>query len=157
VRAAIDLAGLPGLPGSLNGVRAKATRENWPCDVVDDRIVYPLSALPPKTRAHLLASQVPSKTEIVGLPLNTEHAQAWGQVSQAAVARVIKPVQMVWLARELRGTGLTKGQVAEALSESVPPRTLARWLKQIAGRPYFEWPVRLLDGYRLAVVPERLP
>lgn len=54
--AASELAGLPGMPTTERRVRARATKKGWPSRPRAGRgggREYPLSALPPETRAHL--------------------------------------------------------------------------------------------------------
>lgn len=56
-----ELAGLPGMPGTLKGVIQKADRESWPYQKRAGRgggREYPITALPVETREHLLERMV---------------------------------------------------------------------------------------------------
>jgi len=70
-----ELAGLPGLPGTLKGVLQKAERESWPPQKRAGRgggREYPLSALPAETRNYLLDRMVTSLPEkVCQLPVKT--------------------------------------------------------------------------------------
>ncbi|MBI2313542.1 MAG: transposase [Betaproteobacteria bacterium] len=66
--SAADLAGLPGLPTTERAIQLRAKRESWPSRPRAGRgggREYPLSALPPATRAHL-AAQLASEAAKAG-------------------------------------------------------------------------------------------
>lgn len=55
-----ELAGLPGLPGTVPGVRKVAVRLEWECRkrLASKAIEYPFTCLPPETQSALLAKAV---------------------------------------------------------------------------------------------------
>lgn len=55
-----ELAGLPGLPGSVPGIRKLAARLEWECRkrAASKAVEYPFACLPAETQAALMAKSV---------------------------------------------------------------------------------------------------
>jgi len=87
-----ELTGLPGVPQSVKGVHQKAERENWPSQKRSGKgggNEYPLSALPPETRDHLVnqaIAQLPEK--VCQFPQITQGAEVPALVEKT----VLQPV-----------------------------------------------------------------
>ncbi|MGO0632242.1 DNA-binding protein [Pseudomonas sp. SAR267] len=71
-----ELAGLPGLPGTVPGVRKMATRENWTSQKRSGSkaIEYAYSDLPAETQAAVLSQAIADVSEDAHLPSPVVHA-----------------------------------------------------------------------------------
>lgn len=160
---AAQLAGLPGMPGTVQGVMNKVTREGWDSRQREGRgggREYPLDALPAETRETLARRLI---TAAAAAPAAAAHdnsiTPADARAEQLAAEFEAKPEKRKKAAREalaivqqwaaLAAKGFTWRAAAPALAgqHSISTATLYRMWSAVKDQPRHLWLYFLVDGY----------
>jgi len=164
-----ELAGLPGLPGSVYGVHKKAARGAWasrPRATQGGGREYPLSCLPAETQAALAERELSKKSrgeeadrERVA-PSDAAPGSTPGPRAESLAAMFdAKPEGLKAKARarlaivqeyhQLLGRGFNRDQVVAAVTSAreVSEATLGRYLDLVAGKPEQLWLHELCPAY----------
>ncbi len=156
-----ELAGLPGMPGTVQGVHVRAKRDKWESRKRAARgggREYALSSLPPETQAALIKSETVASAPNVPLaptnnkPRSIDRESLWdayerrpsGQKEEAA--RRLRALQSVERLVE-NGIGRSKAVVETAGVFGESRATLYRWQKAVKGLDRSDWLAALVPSY----------
>ncbi|MCY1517755.1 Mu DNA-binding domain protein [compost metagenome] len=134
-----ELAGLPGVPGTVQGLNYRAKQEQWTCRARAGKgggREYAFVTLPPETQAALLAAQVNAEPAVVPAPVTAPApvvverdklpaSRLWVQLLAAEVARSNRT-------RAGARIGISRSAVSLALVNRYPSPSLVR---RVGGLP----------------------
>lgn len=163
--SAVELAGLPGMPGTERNARAKAERQGWTSRPRAGRgggKEYPFSALPPATQAALLLRDraAPINATCARVPKWTEAriASAWqryeavGQPLKDAAAQRLKALHAVE-GLERAGTprmdarAIVAAQMQRDGIKGASQQSIGRWQTDVRGAHRSDWLALLVPHY----------
>jgi putative transposase len=153
--AAADLAGVPGMPGTVFGVIKKSKREQWPSRPRAGRgggREYPLSCLPVETQA-ALAAQLVGTAANDDAPATDARAEALSAVfdskSDVVKAKARAALAAVREYHALRSRGFAHKAVVDAVTRehNLSAATLWRFTSAVKGEPEHTWLFVLCPGY----------
>lgn len=146
-----QLAGLPGMPRTSDGVRFKATNEKWDCRKKQSGkgLEYHINSLPEKTQAYLVQQHYGSPTEHESQHPAPSTSTVAGSIYQAASHRdkstAQDRLQIVDAMAALLGMGRTRTRALQTLAadNNTSARSIERWYDAVKDRPRTEWLDRL--------------
>lgn len=153
---ASDLIGLPGIPGTVQNINAKAKKENWQARKYQGRgggRQYHISALPAATQAALLkqfALQTkPSQQTIQKNYCPESHWSRYERAPKTMQTQANKRVEALHLYCSLADNGIAKSQAAQITAQEcgINRASLYRWLDRVKNVARDDWPAALISGY----------
>ena len=150
-----ELAGLPGLPDTVQAVNRRASRDGWECRPRLGRgggREYALASLPVETQTALLVRQAPPKKKRNSVVPALDRESLWDtyerkpQAQKNEAARRLALVQRVERLTQA-GIELSRAVVDVAHEITESRATLYRWLKTVRGADPSDWLALLAPQY----------
>ncbi len=159
--APAELVGLPGVPGTVQGIWAMALREGWPREKRQGRgggFAYPIEALPPETQAAYLfkpATNAPPVKDAVATPApNHEHFERLPDKTKEEARRRAHVLDAV---NDMIARGASRMPAITAAADHAGehPNTIRNWFRSVRGLVRADWLPALAPRYagRTASVP----
>lgn len=161
--SAAELAGLPGLPGSVFGVQKRAAKEGWPKRARSGRgggSEYPLSCLPVEAQAALaerILKAGPVDTSVAAASSANDAADVRAESLAAmfeakpekAKAEARARLAIVQEYHQLLGRGFSRAQVESAVTREreISTATLWRYLALVRGKAEHLWLYELCPAH----------
>ena len=157
--SAKELAGLRGMPGTAQGINARAKRDNWqarPRAGKGGGREYAFSSLPVETQATLLKSQAPTepakaiRRQAPTGPVDRESLwDAFERKPQSQKDEAARRLQVLQGVERLVDNGSGRSRAVEATAKAFGESrsTVYRWLKEVKGLERSDWLAALAPGY----------
>jgi len=140
--APAELVGLPGMPGTVQGVHAMAARQGWPREKRKGRgggYLFPLDVLPREAQAAYLLKHNPAATasnDPAPLVLKVDH-ERFDRLPEKMKEVARRRLRAIEAVEHLVATGTGRMRAIAIVAENCDehPNTIRNWFKLIEGLP----------------------